>query len=693
MNTPILWTKYSAEMLDKILQNREYKIEKTTKKIEYKRVIITFDIETSSFYLQGQKCAIMYCWQSMIDDVFIMGRTYDDFLDYMEVLHEFFSTDKNSRVIVWVHNFSYEFQFIRKHLKWKKVFAIDARTPVYAITESGIEFRCSYILSGYSLANLARQQGQEKKIGDLDYSKIRTPATPLTEKEVGYCYWDVKIVADFIKKEIEQNKGLSRIPLTKTGYVRKFCKRSCYYEKNNVKKYKLYRSLMENLVINDETEYKMLKRAFQGGFTHANCFAVGKTYENVSSYDLTSSYPAVMLSEKFPMSRGVYYRPQSKADFLEQLKKYCCVFDIKFYDLQPKIWWEHPLSRSRCFRVENAVVDNGRVVTADSIATTITNVDFQILTAFYTFSKFQIGKMIVYRKGYLPHNFIKAILKLYSDKTTLKGVEGKEVEYSKSKEMINSAYGMTVTDIVRENYLYNDSDEWETKTDTDIIAQLEKYNKSKNRFLFYPWGVFVTAYARRNLFSAIISCGSDYLYSDTDSVKILNRDAHKEFFIKYNDNITRKVKRCLTACRLDISQASPKTIEGKPKPIGVWDFEGEYDRFKTLGAKRYLVEDSGKLKITVAGLAKAPAVEFIEKSCGDNPFDFFKIGLHVPPDSTGKNTHTYIDEPIEGYITDYQGRGYHFKELSCVHLEGASYDMSISSEFENFLLNMHKYKY
>lgn len=693
MYTPILWTKYSAETLDKILQNREYKTEKTTKKIEYKRVVITFDIETSSFYLQGQKCAIMYCWQSMLDGVFIMGRTYDDFLDYINFLHEFFFTDEESRVIVWVHNFSYEFQFIRKHIKWKKVFAIDARTPVYAITESGIEFRCSYILSGYSLANLARKQGQEKKIGDLDYSKIRTPETPLTKKEVGYCYWDVKIVADFIKKETEQNKGISHIPLTKTGYVRKFCKRSCYYEKNNVKKYKLYRYLMENLVINDETEYKMLKRAFQGGFTHANCFAVGKTFENVASYDLTSSYPAVMLSEKFPMSKGQYYRPQSKADFLEKLKKYCCVFDIKFYDLQPKIWWEHPLSRSRCFRVENAVVDNGRVVTADSIATTITNVDFQILNAFYTFSKFQIGKMIIYRKGYLPRNFIKAILKLYSDKTTLKGVEGKEIEYSKSKEMVNSAYGMTVTDIVRENYLYNDSDEWETKTDVDIMKQLEKYNKSKNRFLFYPWGVFVTAYARRNLFSAIISCGSDYLYSDTDSVKILNRDAHKEFFIKYNDNITRKVKRCLTACRLDISQASPKTIEGKPKPIGVWDFEGEYNRFKTLGAKRYLVEDNGKLKITVAGLAKAPAVKFIEKTCGGQPFDFFKIGLHVPASSTGKNTHTYIDDPIEGYITDYRGRGYHFQELSCVHLEGASYDMSISSEFENFLLNMHKYKY
>ena len=33
---------------------------------------------------------------------------------------------------------------------------------------------------------------------------------------------------------------------------------------------------------------------------------------------------------------------------------------------------------------------------------------------------------------------------------------------------------------------------------------------------------------------------------------------------------------------------SPKTIKGETKTLGVWDFDGFYTDFKTLGAKRYI---------------------------------------------------------------------------------------------------------
>ena len=54
----------------------------------------------------------------------------------------------------------------------------------------------------------------------------------------------------------------------------------------------------------DKATYIQLKRAFMGGFTHSNPNHTGKTLENVSSIDLTSSYPTVMLADKFPMSRA-----------------------------------------------------------------------------------------------------------------------------------------------------------------------------------------------------------------------------------------------------------------------------------------------------------------------------------------------------------------------------------------------------
>ena len=694
--TPIFLTSYNAGEIKELISRRKYKVEKT-KKVKYLSAVISFDIETSSFYDAGEKRAIMYCWQSLIDnDLFIMGRTYDDMRLYFELLTEAFDTSDDTRTIVWVHNLGYEFQFIRKWIEWSKVFAVDKRTPVYAVTTSGIEFRCSYILSGYSLANLARQVGESKKVGDLNYSLLRTPKTPLTEKEIGYCFYDCLIVNKFILKEIRENGGISKIPLTKTGYVRRYCRNECYRRKKGERggKYKHYRALMETMQIDGEEEYAMLKRAFQGGFTHANCFAVGKVFDEVASYDLTSSYPTVMLSEKFPMRSGREYRPKNKQDFDRVCKKYCCIFDIELSNVHPRVWCEHPISASRCFKMEGSVVDNGCVVVADVLRMTITNIDWDIIKRFYSFDKIRIGKMRIYWKDYLPRDFLNSILTLYEKKTELKGVEGKEVEYSKSKEMINSCYGMTVTDIVRDEIVYQtDVEEWETAACSNIDGVINKYNASKNRFLYYPWGVFVTAYARRNLFSAILACGEDYLYSDTDSVKLTNADRHAEYFARYNQAITEKVSRCLTAKGIDPARATPRTITGKPKPLGVWDYEGTYSRFKTLGAKRYMCEDKdGAYHLTVAGLSKS-AVEYIAELNAENPFEAFSEGLHIPGEETGKNTHTYIDEEAQGIVTDYRGEMYEYCERSFVHLEAATYDLSLSEDFAAFLERKENYRY
>ena len=53
----------------------------------------------------------------------------------------------------------------------------------------------------------------------------------------------------------------------------------------------------------------------------------------------------------------------------------------------------------------------------------------------------------------------------------------------------------------------------------------------------------------------------------------------------------------------------------------------------------------------------------------DYIFDAFKDGLYVPPKYTGKNTHTYIDEPCIGIVKDYRGEKYAYSERSIVHLE------------------------
>ena len=101
---------------------------------------------------------------------------------------------------------------------------------IRAVTANGIEFRCSYILSGLSLAKTAENLTMhkiEKLKGDLDYSKIRHSQTEITETEWHYIYHDVMIVTDYIDECIVESGDITKIPMTNTGRVRRFCKNKC----------------------------------------------------------------------------------------------------------------------------------------------------------------------------------------------------------------------------------------------------------------------------------------------------------------------------------------------------------------------------------------------------------------------------------------------------------------------------------
>ena len=283
------------------------------------------------------------------------------------------------------------------------------------------------------------------------------------------------------------------------------------------------------------------------------------------------------------------------------------------------------------------------------------------------------------------------MLNLYQKKTELKDVTGFEVEYLLSKGMLNSIYGMTVTDIVKPLVTYNN--EWGVEN-LDITDEIIKYNDSKNRFLYYAWGIWVTAYARRNLWTGIIATGDDYIYSDTDSLKIKNYEKHLPYIQHFDDVIIKKMIDMCEFYNFDLELLAPVTKKGVEKIIGIWDLDGHYKRFKTLGAKRYLYQtDDDKLHLTVAGLSKQNGVNYMLEKCDNNPvkvFDMFNDSLFIPSDKTGKMTHTYIDNELTFFITDYQGNSCEVTSLSSVHLENCEFTLSISHQFKTFLNQLSK---
>ena len=256
----------------------------------------------------------------------------------------------------------------------------------------------------------------------------------------------------------------------------------------------------------------------------------------------------------------------------------------------------------------------------------------------------------------------------------------------KSKGMVNSAYGMCVTDIVRDVCEFGE--QWSSET-PDIEEAITRYNSNKNRFLFYPWGIWVTAYARRNLFTGIYEFQNDYIYSDTDSVKVKNIEQHMGYIEYYNKIVEYKLSASMEHHKFPVSSTKPKTIKGVEKPLGVWDHDGTYSRFKTLGAKRYMVEENGKIKITVAGLGKKVARDYIiqiAEHLGKTPFDVFNEELYVPGEHTGKNIHFYSDEEFECILTDYLGNPSVVREYSSIHLAPADYSLSMDGDYWRLII-------
>lgn len=743
---------YSFNEVDKFfddINNMVLEVQIRSSHLSYFNIPCSFDIETTSIYDdRGSKFAFMYIWQFGFNGLVIYGRTWEEYDTLISRLVKELYITQTKRLCVYVHNLGYEFQFIRKRIEWAKdkngndvVFSLKKRRPIYALDEHGIEYRCSYFLSNVNLGHIGAEMlfkyPVPKMIGDLDYRLVRTRETPLTDKEIGYCVNDVRVVMSYIQEKIESEGGIINLPLTNTGYVRKFTRAYCngLYELDERMRRKRsceYHSIMKALRIKSKGEYYALKQAFAGGFTHASptksrwgSYENGTVlpyWKNVGSADLASSYPYTMVSSYFPMSSCEYIgKVEYPEQFSQLISKFCCLFRITFKGLYQLFEHESYISVSKCIELsDDYISQNGRLCEAATCSLYITELDFDIISRVYDWTEIFIDDMRCYQRGYLPRPFIMSILELYSAKTTLKGVPDKAVEYLVKKGMLNSAYGMAVTDIVRDDAIYSNG-EWDS-LEADSSSQLVDYNNGYQRFLFYPWGVWVTAHARHNLWDAIFEFGEDYIYADTDSIKGVNFESHMGFFNKYNASVRVKLASMCAYYHIPAKYTRPKNQKGESVMIGVWDIEEPYVKFRTIGAKRYLYQySSGVLGLTVSGVNKYMALPYmIHKYCGvdyelckmayttderlkeerkkalsqlvsmninyDPVFEAFDESLLIPKGFSGKLTHTYVDKEYAAFVTDYVGNRCLVHEKSYTHLEPAEYNFSISATYLEFLI-------
>lgn len=792
MNQDAIITEIMLEQALKTTGNETITI-KNTKYYEESYMVFSmgFDIETTAIHANiGTKDeyhhAYMYIWQMCFGDYIIIGRTWEQWMRTMERIQIHYKlgitteTDQiknisrtfKKQAIVWIAYSTYEFQFLCNK-KWKDrniirrtedsgepVFADHQRKPIsfeLDFSETmGAGFRCLDVLrvAGGNLATVAKNycvtqklvtyDKDGKKISDLDYDKIRNSKTTLTEEELAYCYNDVKILSEWDKyyKDVFMRQ-VGFVPLTSTAIIRQAVKQNWNKQKFTPDGW-LY-----NMFPHTMREYLIaVLELYRGGYTHANISLVGKMLEGVRGMDFTSSYPAVLLQEKFPMTEFADQHISSEDELIDFNARYnshevemSWFAEITFYMVRPKT--THSLesiykvkeygalnkSERNYINTYNAVIDNGKILSTEQMTVTITEEDWQSYNEFYDWDCADVHYVKSAKAGYLPDYFTSVIKEMYKRKSVLKrqGLD-ETIEYILAKAFVNGLYGLCVQKMHFDDILFDPDAGWSqiskvTKNKTSTENLMKEYEEFEDAFdkiyqdlikkdvkdkqgniigiqmrtyLNPYWGIWVTAYARRRILQAIAYLNEDAIYSDTDSVYFLNYEKHKEWFEDYNKKVREKNKKLFGKDYNelgDLGTFDPVIIKGASRK-----FE-EY-KFMTFGAKRYIKwSEDYDIAVTVAGLPKKAMQAYAKDKLKENAtpenicnliVNDFSTTLNLSVEHAMKKTHKYYDKPHCDLVVDDDGNEEWMQEDSSLCLYSIGFKLKISKIWLTLAYNIQK---
>lgn len=554
---------------------------------------------------------------------------------------------KSNKIIIYIHNMSYDWVFLRRFFisAWgSPIHQLNTKShyPIYIEFENGIILRDSLILAQRKLEKWAEDMNVEhkKSVGKWDYHKIRSQNEHFSSDELEYIEHDTLAgveCLDALKESI--HKRIYSMPYTATGIPRNELRSIAF--KNRGKEW-----FIRNAP--SYSQYKKLEKVYHGGYTHANRHYVGEIQKGlIKCFDFASSYPYVLLSEKYPCEKFQSSSNLSLHEIKEQSDEYAFMFKLVAIGVKLKSD-DFPmpcLQNSKMEKIINPIIDNGRILCCDYCEIYLNEQDAITILEQYNFIKHICCDVEYSKKDYLPRWLTDYIFNCFDNKTQFKG--GDPVLYALAKAILNSIYGMCcqhcVKEVIEEDYLTGEyiKNKFDENEDSENSEQYlyDKYVNSRNSFLPYQIGVWCTSYAQKNLFELGKLC-EIWLYSDTDSVYGINWNI--EGVNEYNNKCKEKLK------------ANGYTFvyfNNREYWLGIAESEDkkdEYSEFITLGAKRYCgrrLKDN-KLHITVAGVPKSGA------ECLNGDIKNFKKGMIFTGIKTGKKTHTYIYNEI---FTDENG--------------------------------------
>lgn len=608
---------------------------------------ITLDTETSWNHDEENPVGWIYQWALTYKGEVVYGRRPSELLAALNEikrvnqLGEYAISEKGSichKIDIYVHNLSYDYTYIgdwlrdtfgclyRSGMSSQTMLAISPHS-LLSYECAGLCFKCSFKLTHKSLAQWGKDVNtpHRKLVDTVDYDAIHYQDSELSFTDWKYMFYDVIVLDECMRQQLRiYNDDLISVPLTVTGYVRREVKNEYLKDKKNRYGF-LNRRLSADI-------YKLCREEFAGGLTHGNRYLAEKTVrpnrkkgQFIKHRDFRSHYPSQQRAHDFPIGKPYIYfdeykakergmKPPSIKRVMEIAKTKCVLVKlrIKYAELKdPRITIPY-LQSSKCGSVNNAVIDNGRVIKIgsenedwDGFTITVNEDDLRILLYMYKM-KVCVETVITMQRGKLPQYLIKSIDKFFKGKTDHKD-QVKELEAMKvkgadprlieaitnlmiAKGLLNGIYGMSATDPIRENFYENydvleANDRWgKTPYDDEQKADmLDEYYSDFTHFMDYQFGLWTTSHARLELIKFCIIVGwENVLYCDTDSIFYLS-----------NAEIEEKVEKANKACLEHAEKVGAFIVSNKGKKVHYDQFELEKEdivSFRFLHAKCYAYE-------------------------------------------------------------------------------------------------------
>ena len=625
-------------------------VHKKRSKITYSDKPMFLDIETSHNHDPENPICWIVSIQVLFDDAYHLFRTPEEFIKYISDLSKRMKLSTERRLVIYIHNASYDLSYLLPYIqkyypgKEERHCIMHGEHKIIQYYQGGLEFRCSYLLSGVSLERWSKEMNVEhqKQVGLYDYDAIIYQDSELDLQSLTYDEYDVLSMQECFDKQLEAHGDyIASIPLTSTGYSRRLLRNNCesdpYFRKEYFKDNQL-----------DIDSMLFCLESYAGGYTHNNRYKkstvqIAYSYNDeklngkIKHKDFRSHYPTQL--RKYPMPWGMpelYYDIRDHESYFalhnhdigidELINMYPDYFCIAAIRIDGMILKDMKISmpfmqksKMKDMDVQRCLCDNGRLITCiGSFTTYVDNLTLKIIRDQYKFD-YKIMQVYRFKTKSCPKPIADTIDKLFKDKSDYKILWKKyQKEYGEfhektveaafnllqSKKLLNSIYGCLATMPLRNEY---DLDFEHYNQDTGeldpfiVVKDLctrglkeealnEFYNK-RSSFLHYPVGVACTALARYELYEYITTIGYDrVLYVDTDSIFYLT---------------TSEIEEKVAALNAEKRKTAPyiTNIKGEKIYYDVFEDEPDIIAFKGLHSKCYgYITESNELKLVVAGV-------------------------------------------------------------------------------------------